>query len=55
VPMIASPADFHGSPSEQRSIAPRIGEHTRAVLRGLGRSDADIDALAAAGVIVVDD
>ena len=54
VPMIASPADFHGTPGEQRSIAPRIGEHTRDILRGLGRSDADIDALAAAGVIVVD-
>lgn len=54
VPMIASPADFHGTPGEPRSVAPRIGQHSREILRELGRSDADIDALAADGVIAVD-
>ncbi len=28
VPMIATPADFHGTPWAPRSVAPRLGEHT---------------------------
>ena len=43
--MIASPADFHGTPSEPRWIAPKLGEHTADVLRELGRSDAVIEDL----------
>ena len=43
--MIASPADFHGTPGEPRWIAPKLGEHTAEVLRELGRSDEVIEAL----------
>lgn len=35
VPMIATPADFHGTPWEARSTAPGIGEHTEEVLAEL--------------------
>ena len=35
VPMVASPADFHGTPAEPRSVAPRLGEHTEEVLAEL--------------------
>lgn len=45
VRMINSPADFHGSPTRARSLAPTHGEHTRELLRELGRSDRDIEEL----------
>jgi crotonobetainyl-CoA:carnitine CoA-transferase CaiB-like acyl-CoA transferase len=35
VPMVASPADFHGTPWEPRSPAPQLGEHTDEVLAEL--------------------
>ena len=35
VPMIATPADFHGTPSAPRSVAPKLGEHTEEVLAEL--------------------
>jgi crotonobetainyl-CoA:carnitine CoA-transferase CaiB-like acyl-CoA transferase len=35
VPMIATPADFHGTPWAARSTAPRLGEHTDEVLAEL--------------------
>ncbi|MGA8545857.1 MAG: CoA transferase [Mycobacterium sp.] len=35
VPMVATPADFHGTPWVARSIAPRLGEHTDEVLAEL--------------------
>ncbi|KMO84791.1 CoA transferase [Mycolicibacterium chubuense] len=38
VPMVASPADFHGTPLEIRCSAPRLGEHTEEVLAGLRSS-----------------
>jgi crotonobetainyl-CoA:carnitine CoA-transferase CaiB-like acyl-CoA transferase len=34
-PMVATPADFHGTPCEQRSVAPALGEHTEEVLAEL--------------------
>ena len=35
VPMIATPADFHGTPAAPRSVAPKLGEHTEEVLAEL--------------------
>jgi crotonobetainyl-CoA:carnitine CoA-transferase CaiB-like acyl-CoA transferase len=35
VPMVATPADFHGTPCAPRSTAPRLGEHTDEVLAEL--------------------
>ncbi|HQR54446.1 MAG TPA: CaiB/BaiF CoA-transferase family protein [Burkholderiaceae bacterium] len=37
--------------SERVGVAPRLGEHTREVLRSVGYDDARIDALAAEGVL----
>jgi crotonobetainyl-CoA:carnitine CoA-transferase CaiB-like acyl-CoA transferase len=48
--MLASPADFHDTPSAARFRAPRIGEHTREVLTEIGRA-ADYEDLIAAGAI----
>lgn len=40
VPMVATPADFHGTPNELRGSAPELGEHTVEVLAELAaRSD----------------
>jgi crotonobetainyl-CoA:carnitine CoA-transferase CaiB-like acyl-CoA transferase len=47
--MIATPVDFGGVPCEPRSLAPDLGEHTRAILTELGRTEAAIDALYANG------
>jgi crotonobetainyl-CoA:carnitine CoA-transferase CaiB-like acyl-CoA transferase len=35
VPMIATPADFHGTPWAPRSVAPKLGEHTEDILAEL--------------------
>jgi crotonobetainyl-CoA:carnitine CoA-transferase CaiB-like acyl-CoA transferase len=35
VPMVATPADFHGTPSAPRATAPALGQHTREVLADL--------------------
>jgi crotonobetainyl-CoA:carnitine CoA-transferase CaiB-like acyl-CoA transferase len=35
IPMIATPADFHGTPWETRSTAPAVGEHTEQVIAEL--------------------
>ncbi|HEX3546659.1 MAG TPA: CoA transferase [Mycobacterium sp.] len=38
VPMVATPADFHGTPWAPRSTAPRIGQHTDEILAELKAS-----------------
>jgi alpha-methylacyl-CoA racemase len=42
---------FDRTPSELPPAAPAIGRDTRALLRSIGRSEADIDALVAAGAV----
>ena len=37
VPMVATPADFHGTPAEVRCAAPELGEHTAEVLAELAQ------------------
>jgi crotonobetainyl-CoA:carnitine CoA-transferase CaiB-like acyl-CoA transferase len=52
LPSVASPMRFSATPLEYRRAPPLLGEHTEEVLRGLlGKSDAQIAALRAAGVI----
>ncbi|MFG1929609.1 CaiB/BaiF CoA transferase family protein [Mycobacterium sp. NPDC048908] len=40
MPMVATPADFHGTPCAPRFVAPRLGEHTDQVLAELKARDA---------------
>ena len=42
-------ARFSRTPADVRRLAPRLGEHTREVLREAGYADAEVDALCAAG------
>jgi crotonobetainyl-CoA:carnitine CoA-transferase CaiB-like acyl-CoA transferase len=44
-------AQFIGMPHDDTRLAPHLGEHSRAVLRELGRSEADIEALYARGAV----
>jgi crotonobetainyl-CoA:carnitine CoA-transferase CaiB-like acyl-CoA transferase len=47
----ATPADFLGTPCEQRHMAPEHGEHSVEILTELGRSPDEIAALEKEGVI----
>jgi crotonobetainyl-CoA:carnitine CoA-transferase CaiB-like acyl-CoA transferase len=38
IPMVATPADFHGTPWTTRSAAPRLGEHTDEILAELEKT-----------------
>ena len=49
--MIASPADFSGTPWRVRSMPPELGEHTDEVLRELGYADGAIAALRTEGAV----
>jgi crotonobetainyl-CoA:carnitine CoA-transferase CaiB-like acyl-CoA transferase len=49
--MVASPADFHGTPWQPRSLAPELGQHTEEVLLELGHDWDQIIALKEKGVI----
>ena len=53
--MIASPADFHGTPWAPRWVAPKLAEHTVQILGELGRTAEQIEALAAVGAIGLPD
>lgn len=52
--MVATPVDFSGTAWAPRGMAPRLGEHSDEILRSLGRSDAQIAALADAGAVGLD-
>jgi len=47
--MVDIPVRFDGTPGAIRRHAPRLGEHSRAILGELGYGAADIDALVASG------
>jgi crotonobetainyl-CoA:carnitine CoA-transferase CaiB-like acyl-CoA transferase len=51
VPMHNVVPRLSGTPGRLRRPAPRLGEHTAELLRGLGRDGAALAALAAAGVV----
>ena len=48
---VAAPWHIHGADIRPRGPAPDVGAHTAEVLRGCGLDDAEIAALAAAGVV----
>jgi crotonobetainyl-CoA:carnitine CoA-transferase CaiB-like acyl-CoA transferase len=45
------PVTFSETPGEVRTHPPSVGEHTRAILKELGRSDAEVDRLISAGAV----
>ncbi len=49
--MIATPADFHGTPWAPRSLAPDLGEHTVEILAEMGRTPDQIAELRVCGAI----
>ncbi len=52
--LMAPPYKMSATPPTIRSGAPRFGEHTAEVLRGLGYEDAAIDAMLKAGAAIQD-
>jgi len=50
-PTVALPLSVDGERVRHRRQPPRLGEHTDEILRGLGYTDAELEALAADGVI----
>ena len=50
-PSPASPVRFPGADDGPKGPSPKLGEHTRAVLEGLGLAASDIDALYGEGVV----
>jgi formyl-CoA transferase len=51
IEMIGSPIHFSETPVRQERAGPGLGEHTSEVAKALGRTDADITALKANGVL----
>ena len=52
VTLVASPMKFSGTPLQHDMPPPVVGQHTDEILRNvLGKSDADIAALKAAGAV----
>src|SRR5438874_5633176 len=51
LPLVASPMRFSETPIQYRQAPPLLGEHTDEVLRGMGKSEAEIARLRAGKVI----
>jgi crotonobetainyl-CoA:carnitine CoA-transferase CaiB-like acyl-CoA transferase len=51
VPTIASPIKMSATPPRHETAPPLLGQHTREVLQRCGVTDAEIDALAARGIV----
>ena len=49
--MIATPVDFSATAWAPQGMAPRLGQHSQEILRSLGRSRAEIEALLATGAV----
>ena len=49
--LVTSPINMEGTPKKIRSATPEAGEHTKEILKTIGYSDGDIDALKTKGVI----
>jgi crotonobetainyl-CoA:carnitine CoA-transferase CaiB-like acyl-CoA transferase len=54
VRLLAHPVRYDGQAPQLRRRPPRLGEHTREVLREAGYSDEDVDAMASAGAVVLE-
>jgi len=50
--LVGPPFHLAGTPAAATSPAPRLGEHTAAVLRSLGYAETEIAALAKIGAIL---
>ena len=50
--MISTPVDFHCTPAEPRSLAPKLGEHTAEILKELGLSESEIDSMHSSGIVI---
>ena len=50
-----NPLRLSDAPFEIHRLAPRLGEHTRELMRDVGYGDDDIEALANANAIKIDD
>ncbi|CAG9249354.1 CaiB/BaiF CoA transferase family protein [Paraburkholderia caribensis] len=50
---LGSPTYWNGTPSPTLSAAPRLGEHTREVLKGLGYSEQELEILVQEGAVEV--
>jgi crotonobetainyl-CoA:carnitine CoA-transferase CaiB-like acyl-CoA transferase len=50
--MVATPADFYGTPAGPRFRPPRLAEHSRELLAELGRSESEIETLIAGGAVI---
>jgi crotonobetainyl-CoA:carnitine CoA-transferase CaiB-like acyl-CoA transferase len=48
---LGCPVHFSRTPARVERAAPQLGEHTREILRGIGYSDADIDAFVQDGTV----
>jgi len=50
---VSSPVSMRGARKRSHGPAPEVGEHSREILRALGRSETEIDRLVASGVVGV--